>query len=124
MRWIGIVFATCAVLASGDVPTQAATVEEVIAKHVEARGGREAWEGIETMKLTGEFTASPISYGGNLFCANEAGDTHVIEAADTFKRLHTNSLDEMIMATPAIAGDRLIVRTIHHLYSIRKPAAQ
>jgi len=57
MRWIGFVVVACAALAPGAVPARAATAEEVIAKHVEARGGREAWEGIKTMKLTGEFTA-------------------------------------------------------------------
>ena len=38
-------------------PSPATTVEEVIEKHVEARGGRDAWNAIETMKLTGDFTA-------------------------------------------------------------------
>ena len=53
MRWIGFVVVACAALAAGAVPAWAATAEEVIAKHVEARGGREAWEGIETMKTLG-----------------------------------------------------------------------
>ena len=75
-------------------------------------------------RLPGEFTASPISYAGKLFCSNEAGDTYVVNVGDTYKKTHTNSLDEMIMATPAIAGDRLIMRTIHHLYCIRKLDSQ
>lgn len=70
------------------------------------------------------FTSSPWAYGGKVFCLNEYGQTLVIEAADEFKILRTNSLadDEMCMATPAIAGNRLLIRTAARLYSIRKPA--
>lgn len=39
------------------VPLQATTVDEVIAKHIEARGGLDAWNEIETLKATGSFTA-------------------------------------------------------------------
>lgn len=34
-----------------------ATVEEVIAKHIEAKGGVENWERVESMRVAGEFTA-------------------------------------------------------------------
>jgi hypothetical protein len=34
--------------------------------------------------------------------------------------LHSNDLDEMALATPALAGDRLLLRTENRLYSIRK----
>ncbi len=84
----------------------------------DAASGKEIYR---RKRLAGAFTASPIAYGGKLFCSNEAGDTYVIATGDTFNKLHTNALDEMIMATPAIAGDRLVLRTMHHLYCIRKP---
>jgi hypothetical protein len=35
----------------------AMTLEEVIEKHVKARGGHEKWQAVETMKMTGSFTA-------------------------------------------------------------------
>ena len=34
--------------------------------------------------------------------------------------LHKNSLDEMCMATPAIARDRLLIRTLTKLYCLQK----
>jgi hypothetical protein len=43
-------------LAAG-APVAAATVEEVISKHVEAKGGQDAWNAIESMRITGSFTA-------------------------------------------------------------------
>ena len=70
------------------------------------------------------FTASPWSYGDRIFCLNEDGDTFVIEPGDEFKVAHVNSLadDDMGMATPAIAGDRLLLRTSARLYCIRDQA--
>jgi hypothetical protein len=44
----------------------------------------------------------------------------VIAAGETFQLLHVNTLDDMALASPAIVGDRLLVRTEHRLYSIRR----
>jgi len=66
------------------------------------------------------FTASPWAYGGLVFCANEYGETFVVQAGPTFKLLHTNLLadDDMVMASPAIADGRLLIRTDRRLYCI------
>ena len=68
------------------------------------------------------FTSSPWAYGGKVFCLNEYGETFVFEAGDEFKPLHINALadDDMCMATPAIVGDRLLIRTAVRLYSLKK----
>lgn len=68
------------------------------------------------------FTASPWGYGGKIFCLNEDGVTFVIESSDELKISHTNSLaeDDMGMATPAIVGDRLLIRTAARIYCIRE----
>lgn len=68
-----------------------------------------------------EFTASPWSYDGKWFCINEDGVCSVIKAGDTLEILHTNSLadDDLTLSTPAIAGDRLLIRTDTRLYCIR-----
>lgn len=73
----------------------------------------------------GGFTSSPWAYNGKVFCANEDGVTFVIQADDDCEVLHTNSLaeDDMCMATPAIAGDRLLIRTDKRLYCIRNADA-
>jgi hypothetical protein len=48
----------------------------------------------------------------------------VLRAGDSFELLHTNKLadDDMCMATPALAGDRLLIRTAARLYCL--PQAQ
>ncbi len=65
------------------------------------------------------FTTSPWAYNGKVFTMSEEGDTFVIEAGKEYRLLGINSLKEWVMATPAIVGDRLLIRTQHHLYSIR-----
>lgn len=69
---------------------------------------------------TTSFTASPWAGNGKIFALSEDGDTFVFQAGPEYKLLHKNSLDEMCMATPAIAGDRLLIRTLTKLYCLRK----
>lgn len=67
------------------------------------------------------FTASPWAYNGKVFALSEDGDTYVIQAGPEFRVLGKNSLDEMTLATPAVAGGSLIVRTASTLYRIARP---
>jgi len=72
------------------------------------------------------FTSSPWAYDGKLFCLNEDGVTFVLKVGDQFELLHTNSLaeDDMCMATPAIAGDRLLIRSSARVYCIQTDSRQ
>ncbi len=72
------------------------------------------------------FTSSPWAYGGKVFFLNEDGVTFVLKSGDQFELLHTNSLadDDMCMATPAIAGDRLLIRTAARVYCIKTQTAK
>jgi hypothetical protein len=54
-----------------------------------------------------------------VFCINEEGKTFVIKAGEEFELLGINELEGFTLATPAIAGDRLLIRTQEKLYSIR-----
>lgn len=65
------------------------------------------------------FTASPWGANGKIFALSEDGDTYVFQAGPEYKLLGKNSLDEMCMATPALAGDRLLIRTLTKLYCFR-----
>lgn len=66
------------------------------------------------------FTSSPWAYGGKIFCLNEEGKTFVIAAGDKYELQKVNDLGEMALATPALVGDRLLLRTDTRMYSIRK----
>ena len=66
------------------------------------------------------FTTSPWAYNGKLFCLSEEGQTFVIATGEKFQLLHVNELDDMALASPALVGERLLIRTEHRLYSIRR----
>ncbi|MBC7911892.1 MAG: hypothetical protein H7Y30_15400 [Pyrinomonadaceae bacterium] len=66
------------------------------------------------------FTTSPWAYNGKLFCLSEEGQTFVIATGEKFQLLHVNALDDMALATPALVGQRLLIRTESRLYSIRR----
>jgi outer membrane protein assembly factor BamB len=78
----------------------------------------------DRQKLSGglHFTASPWAGNGRIYCLNEDGVTFVVRAGDRFELLQTNKLgeDDMCMATPALAGDRLLIRSAARVYCIGK----
>jgi hypothetical protein len=69
---------------------------------------------------SGTFTASPWAYNGKIFAMSEDGDTFVMQAGSDFKLLGRNALDEMTLASPAIAHGSLFIRTATKLYRITK----
>ena len=69
---------------------------------------------------TATFTASPWAYNGKVFALSEDGDTFVFQSGPEFKMLGKNSLNEMALATPAVAGGSLVIRTASKLYRISK----
>jgi len=66
------------------------------------------------------FTTSPWAYNGKLFCLSEEGQTFVINTGEEFQLSHVNALDDFSLASPALVDDRLLIRTEHYLYSIRR----
>jgi outer membrane protein assembly factor BamB len=68
------------------------------------------------------FTSSPWAHNGKIFYLNEYGETYVLQAGRKYKLLHTNKLleEDMCMATPAISGDKLIIRTDARVYCFKK----
>ena len=89
----------------------------------DAKTGKPGYK--ERIRLdAGAFTSSPWAYDGKIFCLSEEGKTYVMAAGDTFQLLGVNSLDEMALASPAMVGDRLLIRTENRLYSIRRGAGK
>ncbi|HEY0550193.1 MAG TPA: PQQ-binding-like beta-propeller repeat protein [Verrucomicrobiae bacterium] len=86
----------------------------------DARTGRQIYDK-QRIRPEGNtaFTASPWAANGKVFALSEDGETYVFAAGPEYKLLHKNSLDEMCMATPAIAGDRLLIRTLTKLYCLK-----
>ncbi len=66
----------------------------------------------------GFFSASPVVAGSNLYISNDDGEWFVVRAGEKFELVKQNAMGEMCFATPALAGDMLIVRTQKNLYAI------
>ena len=64
------------------------------------------------------FSASPWASNGKVYFLSEDGHTFVIEAGDKYVELGKSSLDEMSLATPALAPDAMFIRTQTKLYRI------
>lgn len=65
------------------------------------------------------FSASPVAAGGRLYLASEDGDVYVVKAGKTYELLGTNRMNEPLMATPAISGNTLFIRTLTSLVAVR-----
>ena len=76
--------------------------------------GSEVW-GRSRMAL-GTYSASPVLADGKIYATNEEGTTTVIEAGDEFKILATNKLNDYTLASPAVSGEQIFIRTSNYLY--------
>ena len=88
-----------------------------IASCLEARNGREVWR----ERVGGNYSASPLYADGRIYCFSEEGKATVLEAGREFRVLAVNELEDGFMASPAVAGRALFLRTKTHLYRIEQP---
>jgi outer membrane protein assembly factor BamB len=84
----------------------------------DAKTGEEIYGKQRIDPASGGFTSSPWAYNDHIFCLSEEGVTYVIQAGSEFKVLGKNSMDEICMASPAIADGSLILRTLTKLYRL------
>ena len=83
---------------------------------LEAKTGELVWR--ERLPGPGNHSSSPLYAEGRLYFFNENGHCPVIEAGRQFKVLAENKLDAGFMASPAVAGKALYVRSKTHLYRL------
>jgi len=87
--------------------------------------GQQVWQ----QRLGMGFSASPVLAGDCILATDEAGTTHLLQAGDRFVRVGQNSLRDPILASPALAGDHLFLRSEHFLWcldgtTVAQPARQ
>jgi outer membrane protein assembly factor BamB len=87
-----------------------------IVRCLHARTGDEVW----FERLPGEYSASPLVAENRIYFFNQDGVCTVLQADSQFKPLAENRLDAGVMASPAVAGEALFVRTATSLYRIEK----
>lgn len=62
--------------------------------------------------------ASLVAAAGKIFILGRDGNAVVLKDSDEFELLAENQLDDLFDATPALAGEQLILRGKQHLYCI------
>lgn len=87
-----------------------------IARCIDAKTGAEIWK----KRIEGTYTASPIFADGRIYFPSEKGLTTVIKPGRAFELLAENELDGRLMASPAVSGKGMYLRTDTHLYRIEK----
>lgn len=92
------------------------TTDAGIVNCLDAKTGKVIWHD----RIDGQYSASPIYAGGNIYFFSEEGVTTVLAGAKEFKVLARNQLPEGFMATPAVAGNALFLRTRTALYRVEK----
>ncbi len=83
---------------------------------LDAITGQIIWED----ELKGQFNASPIYAGGNIYFTNVKGKTSVIKPGEKFHLVAENQVGEMVKATPAILRDKVVIRSEKSLFCIGK----
>jgi outer membrane protein assembly factor BamB len=71
-------------------------------------------------RLGGVYTASPVAGDGKVYLVSEDGETIVLAAGRTPRVLERNKLNARQLASPAIAGGRLFIRSDDAVYAIGK----
>ena len=68
------------------------------------------------------YSASPVAADGRIYLSSEDGEMLIIAAGREFKVLATNSMGDLLMATPALSDGVMFVRGSKHLFAIgRRP---
>ncbi len=91
-----------------------------IATCLAAKTGKPHW----VKRLGGNYSASPLFSNGRIYFLSREGIVTVIQAGPKYKKLAENRLDGKLMASPAVLGDTLFLRTDRALYRIERPATR
>jgi outer membrane protein assembly factor BamB len=87
-----------------------------VASCIDAKTGEELW----SKRLSGEFSASPLYADGKIYYCGQDGNTTVIKAAREYTELAKNQFDDGFMASTAVTGKALILRTRSALYRVEE----
>ena len=71
----------------------------------------------ERLGATGDYYASPVAANGAIYFSSDRGTITVIEAAEPWRVLAQNPLEERLLATPAIVDNKIYVRTDEHVWA-------
>ena len=80
----------------------------------DARTGERVWQ----MRLDGVFFASPVAADGKVYFVSQTGETIVVKAGREAAILSRNDLGERLVASPAISGGQILLRSDARLFAV------
>ncbi len=84
----------------------------------DAKTGAEFW----SERHKGKFSASPILFGNTVIAPSAHGPTYLVRASEDYLLIGINTLEDGMMASPAPAPGRLVLRTKTAVYCVRESA--
>jgi len=85
-----------------------------IASCLDAATGRQIWQ----RRVGGNHSASPVHAAGLIYFQSEEGTTTVVRAARDYEVVARNTLSGRTLASPAVTGGALLLRSDTHLFRI------
>jgi outer membrane protein assembly factor BamB len=83
---------------------------------LEAASGTLVWQ--SRLPASGTYFASPVAVEGRIYIINEDGQATVVAAKPAFELLGSSDLGQRTMASPAVSGGQMFIRTGTHLWAI------
>ena len=87
---------------------------------VDAETGAIKYEGGRP-PVSARFMGSPVAFGGFIAMTSEEGETFMLKAGPKHEITRTNTVDEPVYSSPAIANGRIYIRGEKHLFAITNP---
>lgn len=81
-----------------------------------AQSGEEMYS--EKVGSGNSYTSSPVAADGIIYIADNDGNVYSVKAGPEYELIATNSLNEVIMSTPAIVNKYLLFRTGQHVIAV------
>ena len=85
-----------------------------VASCLSAKDGEQIWK----KRIGGDYSASPLLAGGNIYFGSHDGKVTVLKPGVDGEVIAENQLEGKIMASPAVVDDAIILRTDRALYRI------
>jgi outer membrane protein assembly factor BamB len=82
----------------------------------EAKTGKVIWN----ERIGGNYSAAPIAADGKIYFFSEEGKTTIVAAEREFKKIAENQLGDGFMASAAVSGKALFLRSRTELYRLEK----
>jgi outer membrane protein assembly factor BamB len=83
----------------------------------------ESGDRIYRQRMESTYSASPVVSDGRIYLTGEEGAISIVKAGREYELLGSNDMGEPCMATPAISGDTLFLRTRSSLYALTEETA-